>query len=100
MTTKKGPMIKVNNDVSRNVSCFQKINSEVSKELFKRSDMDEDNEIFIPNSPKKSIHSSTPDAKVSSLPEPFSPLQIPKPISGRGQRRMKLPGRYRYFTMK
>lgn len=49
VTTKKGPMITVNNDVTRNVSCFQKISSEVSKELFKRSDMDEDNEILIPN---------------------------------------------------
>lgn len=69
-------MITVNNDVTRNVSCFQKISSEVSKELFKRSDM-EDNEIFIPNQPKKSIHSGTPDAKPSTL-----------------------PGRYRYFTMR
>lgn len=70
-------MITVNNDVTRNVSCFQKIGSEASKELFKRSDMDEDNEIFISNLPKKSILSGTPDAKPSTL-----------------------PGRYRYFTMR
>lgn len=70
-------MITVNNDVTRNVSCFQKISSEVSKELFKRSDMDEDNERFIPNQPKKSIHSGTRDAKPSTI-----------------------PGRYRYFTMR
>lgn len=68
MTTKKGPMITVNNDVTRNVSCLQKISSEVSKELLKRSDIDEDNEIFIPNQPKKFIHSGTPDAKPSTLP--------------------------------
>lgn len=68
VTAKKGPMITVNNDVSRNVSRFKKFSPEVRRELSKRSDMDEDNEIVIPNPPKESIHSGTPDAKPSTLP--------------------------------
>lgn len=48
----KGPMIPVNNDVRRNVSRFKKISPEVRKELSKRSDIYEDNEIVIPNPPK------------------------------------------------
>lgn len=100
VTAKKGPMITVNNDVIRNVSRFKKISTEVRRELSKRSDMDEDNEIVIPNPPKESIHSGTPDAKPSTLPAPSSPLQIPISISGRGQRMKKIPGRFRDFVMK
>lgn len=48
-------MITVNNDATQNVSCFKKINPEVSMELSWRLDMDEDNEIVIPNPPKESI---------------------------------------------
>lgn len=82
VTATKGPTITVNNDVTRNVSRFKKISPEVRRELSKRSDMDEDNEIVIPNPPKESIHSGTPDAKPFTLPAPSCPLQIPIPISG------------------
>lgn len=91
VTAKKGPMITVNNDATQNVSCFKKINPEVSMELSWRLDMDKDNEIVIPNPPKESIHSGTPDAKPFTLSEKSSPLQIPILISGRGQRMKKLP---------
>lgn len=67
-------MITVNNDATQNVSCFKKINPEVSMELSWRLDMDEDNEIVIPNPPKESIHSGTPDAKPFTLSEKSSPL--------------------------
>lgn len=92
-------MITVNNGVTRNVSRFKKISPEVRKELSKRSVMDED-EIVIPNPPKESIYSGTPDAKPSTLPAPSSPLQIPIPISGGGHRMKKPPGRFRDFVMK
>lgn len=100
VTAKKGPMITVNNDVTWNVSRFKKISPEVRRELSKRSDIDEENEIVIPNPPKELINSGTPDAKPSTLPTPSSPLQIPIPISGRGQRMRKLPGRFRDFEVK
>lgn len=91
LTAKRGPMITVNNDVTRNVPRLKKISLEVRREHSKSSDMDEDNEVVIPNPPKESIHSGTPDAKPSTLPAPSNLLQILTPISGRSKRMKKPP---------
>lgn len=49
-------MITVNNDVARNVSRFKKISPKASKELSERSDMDEDNDIVIPNRQRNPVN--------------------------------------------